>query len=80
MITTSLAGEGEAIWDHVNNAMWVEFHSIVSSNETHCSRWRYYGGLLQSDQSLKGEGGMNCVAPTDNFVATKSSYWKVTRQ
>jgi len=80
VITTPSAGEGQVIWDHVNNTMWVEFQSINSSNETYCSRWRYYGGLLKSDQFLKGEGSINCVAPGEDHTPWKSSYWKVTRQ
>ncbi|MGQ0813501.1 MAG: hypothetical protein ACT4O1_03460 [Gemmatimonadota bacterium] len=83
VITTPVAGDGTTTWDHVNKTMWVDFQSIASSNETHCSKWRYYGGLLESDQFLKGEGGISCVAPDDVFVsfsAFPQTYWKVTRQ
>lgn len=79
VITTPLAGEGRTIWDSANKTMWVEFTSIVSSNETLCSRWRYYGGLLESDQFLKGEGTMNCLAPAADYIAAQT-YWKVNRQ
>lgn len=79
VMTTSAAGEGVTIWDGVNKTMWVEFFSIVSSNETFCSRWRYYGGLLESDQFQKGEGTINCVAPAEEFIGWQT-YWKVTRQ
>lgn len=79
VITTSLAGEGRTIWDSANKTMWVEFTSIVSSNETFCSRWRYYGGLLESNGFLVGEGTMNCLAPAADYISAQT-YWKVNRQ
>lgn len=80
VITTNQAGTGQAIWDGANNTMWVEFQSVFSNNESFCSRWRYYGGLLRSDQFLKGEGTLSCQAPTEEFNVTTYSFWKVTRQ
>ena len=83
VITTPSAGDGTVTWDDFNKTMWVEFHSIASSNETFCARWRYHGGLLQSDQFLKGEGAINCVAPLEGyggFAPFPRTYWKVTRQ
>src|SRR5688572_18154817 len=83
VITTPAAGDGTATWDAANGTVWVEFQSIASSNETHCSRWRYYGGLLESDDFLEGEGTINCVAPDDDFInfgTFPTTYWRVTRQ
>lgn len=81
VVTTDVAGPGKAIWDAVNKTMWVEFQSVASSNETACSKWRYYGGLLESDQFLKGSGDITCVAPTQDYAGWGGgAHWKVTRQ
>lgn len=79
VITTPSAGEGQATWDPVNKTMWVDFLSIVSSNESHCSQWKYSGGLKESDQFLKGEGNIACLTHDDVF-SSWNTYWKVTRQ
>jgi hypothetical protein len=79
VITSDVAGNGSATWDPANHTVWVEFRSIFSSNETGCSRWRYYGGLLESDQFLKGLGDISCEIPTSNFISWTTT-WKVTRQ
>lgn len=83
VITTPSAGEGEVTWDDANKTMWVKFRSVASSNESYCSRWEYYGGLRESDQFLKGEGGITCVAPMPEYVgfeAFPKTYWTVRRQ
>ena len=80
VITTPAAGDGEVIWDPVNRAAWVEFESITSSNETKCSRWRYYGGLTEGEQFLRGDGGINCLAPEEDFITFEHTAWTVQRQ
>lgn len=80
VITTPVAGDGTTYWDPANKTMWVEFYSISSANESFCTKWRYYGGLLDSDQFLKGEGDISCVSPTQDYAGFSSTYWKVTRQ
>ena len=80
VITTPVAGDGEVWWDDGNKTVWVEFKSIASSNESHCSQWRYYGGITGATNYRQGEGTITCLAPSADYTSIQSSYWKVNRQ